>query len=369
MNSKLIKDYSVGIEEEYMLCNPKTGDLTNKASIIMNHFNKNERYSYELLESEIEANTSVHLNIRDAINELSILRTNLGKLGKSKDFTLGISGTHPTADPLKQTFINNESYSWVQNQLNYYAQRNMTFSTHVHINIPDFTNVITIMNSVRRWVAPLLAISANSPFFSKVNTGMKSSRTMQFSSFPRTNIPEKFLSLNDYINYTNKLLEINSIEKHRHIWWKIRPHLDYKTLEFRICDAQRSLKNVGMIAALSRAIVHTAYQEYKNNTIIENLSLEYLNDSLWKATRFNFDSLIYDEVLNQNLTMKEFIEKMCNYCEESLNFFGDSNVINQVNNILKNGTEGDQQNKIYEKGGFEKLKLYLINDVDYSIEE
>ena len=369
MNSKQIKDYSVGIEEEYMICNPKTGDLTNKASVIMNHFNKNERYSYELLESEIEANTSVHLNIRDAINELSTLRTNIGRLGKSNDFALGISGTHPTADPLEQTFINNKSYSWVQNQLNYYAQRNMTFSTHVHINIPDFTNVISIMNSVRRWVAPLLAISANSPFFSKVNTGMKSSRTMQFSSFPRTNIPEKFSSLNNYINYTNKLLEINSIEKHRHIWWKIRPHLDYKTLEFRICDAQRSLKNIGMIAALSRAIVHTAYQEYKNNIIIEDLSLEYLNDSLWKATRFNFDSLIYDEVLNQNLTMRKFVEKMCNYCEESLNFFGDSDVINQVNDILKNGTEGDQQIKIYEKGGFEKLKLYLINDVDYSIKE
>jgi len=369
MNSKQIKDYSVGIEEEYMICNTKTGNLTNKASVIMNHFNNNQRYSYELLESVIEANTSVHINIKDAINELSILRRNIAKLGKSKDFTLGISGTHPTADPLKQTFVTNKSYSWVQKQLHYYAQRNMTFSTHVHINIPDFTNVISIMNSVRRWIAPLLAISANSPFFSKVNTGMKSSRTMQFSSFPRTNIPEKFSSLDKYINYTNKLFDLNSIEKQRHIWWKIRPHLDYKTLEFRICDAQRSLKNVGMIAALSRALVHTAYQEYKNNIIIEDLSLEYLNDSLWKATRFNFDSLVYDEVLDQNLTMGNFIEKMCNYCEKSLSFFGDNDIINQVNHILKNGTEGDQQVKIYEKGGFEKLKLYLIKDVDYFIKE
>ena len=369
MNSNEIKDYSVGIEEEYMICNAKTGNLTNKASVIMNHFNNNQRYSYELLESEIEANTSVHINIKDAINELSVLRTNIAKLGESKDFTLGISGTHPTADPLKQIFINNKSYSWVQNQLHYYAQRNMTFSIHVHINIPNFANVINIMNSVRRWIAPLLAISANSPFFSKVNTGMKSSRTMQFSSFPRTNIPEKFSSLDEYINYTNKLLDINSIEKHRHIWWKIRPHIGYKTLEFRICDAQRSLKNVRMIAAISRALVHTAYQEYKNNVIIEDLSLEYLNDSLWKAIRFNFDSLIYDEVLDQNLTMRNFVEKMCTYCEESLSIFGDSDVINEVYNILINGTEGDRQLKIYEKGGFKKLKLFLINDVDYFIKE
>ena len=108
---------------------------------------------------------------------------------------------------------------------------------------------------------------------------------------------------------------------------------------------------------------------HKNNIIIEDLSLEYLNDSLWKATRFNFDSLVYDEVLDQNLTMGNFIEKMCNYCKKSLNFFGDNDIINQVNHILKNGTEGDQQVKIYEKGGFEKLKLYLIKDVDYFIKE
>jgi len=261
--------FTVGIEEEYMVCNPQTGDLVDKASLIMNHFKESvpDRFSFELIESEIEANTSVHYKIKDAISELAQLRFKLKELGKENDFTIGISGTHPTASPLNQTFINNDSYTWVQNQLHYYAKRNMTFSTHFHISIPDFECVTHIMNGVRRWIAPLLALSANSPFFEGEKTGMRSSRTMQFGAFPRTNIPEKFNSLPEYVDYTQKLIKTSSIAKSRHIWWKIRPHLDYKTLEFRVCDAQRSLENIRVFSSLCRALVHTAYIEYINNCL------------------------------------------------------------------------------------------------------
>ena len=364
MNNE-IKKFTIGIEEEYMICNPINGDLVDKASFIMNHFNNSERFSYELIESEIEANTSVHYDINEAIKELGFLRTKINNLGKSNNFALGISGTHPTAEPEKQNFVNNESYNWVKNQLHYYAQRNMTFSTHFHISIPNFNKVADIMNAMRRWIAPLLALSANSPFFSGSITGMKSSRTMQFGAFPRTNIPKGFSSLDEYVNYTDKLLKINSIEKTRHIWWKIRPHLDYKTLEFRVCDSQRSLINIKMLASLCRALVYSSYIDFDKTKLSKNLSVEFLNDSLWKASRFGFDSLIYDEVSNKNLTMKNFIEKMYNYSEKSLDLFGDKDIFNTIDSILKKGTEGDDQINIYKEGGFDKLKLYLMNNVDY----
>ena len=367
MNIKNYKQFTIGIEEEYMICNPKTGELTNKASLIMNYFKDviPDRFSFELIESEIEANTSVHYDTRNAINELKDLRFNLNKLGQKNDFVIGISGTHPTAKSKDQSFINNESYSWVQNQLHYYAKRNMTFSTHVHISIPNFDSVSHIMNGVRRWIGPLLALSTNSPFFEGENTGMRSSRTMQFGAFPRTNIPEKFDTLSDYVKYTDKLKKTASISKSRHVWWKIRPHLDYKTLEFRVCDAQRSLKNVRVLSSLCRALVHSAYIEYTNNSLFEKLSVEFLNDSLWKASRFDFNSLIYDEVSNDIMTMKSFIQKMYNYCYESLRLFGDEDIIERIEFILKNGTECDEQIKIYNKDSFDGLKLSLINNVDY----
>ena len=363
--NKEIQKFTIGIEEEYMICDPLNGDLVDKASFIMNSFKNSDRFSYELIESEIEANTSVHYKINEAIAELGVLRNKINDLGIKNGFTLGISGTHPTAKPENQKFVNNKSYNWVQNQLHYYAQRNMTFSTHFHISVPDFNKVSDIMNAMRRWISPLLALSTNSPFFSGFLTGMRSSRTMQFGAFPRTNIPKSFSSLDEYVNYTKKLLEVKSIEKSRHIWWKIRPHLDYKTLEFRICDAQRSLVNIKMLASLCRALVHSAYIDFDQTKKSKNLSVEFLNDSLWKASRFNFDSLIYDEISNENITMKNLIEKMYNYCKKSLDLFGDKDIIDTINHILIKGTEGDQQLKIYQEGGFDKLKLYLMNNVDY----
>ena len=363
--------FTVGIEEEYMVCDPKSGDLVDKASLIMNHFKKTipDRFSFELIESEIEANTSVHYKIQDAIFELSQLRTKLKELGEKNNFIIGISGTHPTAIPNEQTFINNKSYTWVQDQLQYYAKRNMTFSTHVHISLPDFDCVTHVMNGVRRWIAPLLALSTNSPFFEGETTGMRSSRSMQFGAFPRTNIPEFFGSLSKYISYTQMLTKTNSIIKSRHIWWKIRPHLDYKTLEFRVCDAQRSLENIRVFSSLCRALVHTAYNEYINIKLFEKLSVEFLNDSLWKASRFDFNSLIYDEVSDDVISMKNFIQKMYNYCYESLKLFGDEDIINRIEFLLENGTECDEQITVYKKQKFDGLKLLLIDNVDYLVKE
>ncbi len=364
---KSFKKFTIGIEEEYMICDPKTGDLVNRANIIMNHFKDlyPERFSFELIEAEIESNTSVHYEIRDAIKELSLLRSELKTLGKTNDFSIGISGTHPTGKPLEQKFITNESYNWVSDQLGYYAQRNMTFSTHMHITIPEFEYSVNVMNGVRRWIAPLLALSVNSPFFDGQKTKMRSSRTMQFGAFPRTNIPNKFNSLNDYINYNEKLIKSKSIAKNRHVWWKIRPHLDYKTIEFRVCDAQRSLENVRILSSLCRALTYTSFIDFKKNKLFEDLNVEFLNDSLWKASRFGFDSLIYDEALDKIITMKELILLMYEYSYEALKIFGDEDIINGIHSILDNGTECDAQLDVYKKYGYEGLKLFLINNVDY----
>ena len=359
--------FTIGIEEEYMICNPKNGDLVNKASFIMNHF-KNilpKRFSFELIEAEIESNTSVHYEIRNAIKELSYLRNELRALGKNNNFCIGISGTHPTAKPENQKFIENESYDWVSSQLGYYARRNMTFSTHMHITIPEFNKSVNIMNGLRRWIAPLLSLSANSPFFDGYETSMRSSRTMQFGAFPRTNIPSRFDSINDYKKLNDTLVSNGGISKNRHIWWKIRPHLEYKTLEFRVCDAQRSLENVRVLSSLTRALTYSAFIDFKKGKLSENLTLDYLDDALWKATKFNFDSLLYDEVLDKVISMKDMIFLMCEYCYDALKLFGDEDIVKEVENIITNGNECDDQIAIYNKLGFEGLNLYLIDNVEF----
>ena len=179
------KEYTIGVEEEFMICDPVNGELINKAKDIFNTADDTmlKRLSYELICSEIESNTKICDNTDEAIHEVGVLRNKLKLMGEQLGYVLGLSGTHPTALPLKQKFVNTKGYNWVADQLSYYAKRNITFALHVHIAVPNSDLSISAVNALRRWIPPLLALSCNSPFFEGELTGMKSSRTFQFRHF------------------------------------------------------------------------------------------------------------------------------------------------------------------------------------------
>ena len=359
--------YTIGIEEEYMICNSKTGDLVDRADLIMSSLPEKfkSRFSYELIQSEIESNTSVCDSVGESILEVLELRNYLKDLGKRKDFRLGISGTHPTALPLDQKFVNNDSYNWVKDNLTYYASRNITFSNHFHIAVSNIDEAVRLTNNLRKWTAPLLALSANSPFFEGVHTRFRSSRTMNFGNFPRTHIPPKINSANDFLKLTYLLKESKSIDKNRHIWWKIRPHMDYGTIEFRMCDAQRSIHKVKMLAAICQALVYQASQDLKNNILKEDYDYELLLDSLWKASRFGLDAHINNFNKNGIISLRNSIEDMINYANNGLEYFGNLDVLDTVEDILVNGTEHDLQLKYFQDNNMDKLKTYLMDNVDY----
>ena len=364
MNTNL---YTIGVEEEYMICDD-SGNLIDKADLIIDLTKKDYpgRFSYELLLSEIESNTSINNTLIESITEVLKYRNILNKIGKSNNFSIGMSGTHPTALPKDQKFVKNESYNWVSNELKYYATQNITFSIHVHIGLENNEKLIKVTNTLRRWIAPMLALSANSPFFNGVNTGMKSSRCFQFSIFPRTEIPVYIKSYKDYCNMIEKYIKMESIAKPRHIWWKIRPHIDFKTVEFRVCDVQRSIENTEVIIGLVQALVRSIDINKDYN---HDYQYEYLTDSLWKASSRGLNSMIVDPYDNKIITMEHMVLKMLNYCKESLEFFGNTYLIKYVENIIENGTEADKQLKIYENNDIEYLKKYLVETVDYRREE
>ena len=361
------RNYSIGVEEEFMICDPNTGELINKASDIMSRVKDKDRYSYELLLSEIETNTPICDTVDDSIYFLSKQRAELRDIGNEIGYKIGISGTHPRAMAVEQEFVENNSYNWVADQLKYYAKRNITFSTHIHISVDDPDRAIKITNATRRWIPALLALSANSPFFEGENTGFKSSRTMQFGSFPRTNIPVKIDSFDSYVSLVETLLNTDSIQKPRQIWWKIRPHLDYGTLEYRICDVQRSLKKTKMLIAITQALVHSYDQKVKINKNIEDMNYEILNDAFWKAMRFDFNCMITDCFDGQKISLKSYIYKMIDNIYSSLEELGNLDVIDTVDKVIKNGTEADRQIEIESKEGMDRLLLLLMDDVEYKI--
>ena len=361
------RNYSIGVEEEFMICDPQSGNLTDKADEIMSMVADKDRFSYELLLSEIETNTPICSNVDESIECLSKQRSELRDIGEKVGYKLGVSGTHPTAMAVDQNFVQNTSYNWVADQLKYYAKRNITFSTHIHISVDDPERAIKITNATRRWIPALLAISANSPFFEGEKTGFKSSRTMQFGAFPRTNIPVKIDSFDSYFNLVKTLEETNSIQKPRQVWWKIRPHLDYGTLEYRICDVQRSLKRTKMLVALVQALVHSYDTMVMYNNNLEDMNYEILNDAFWKAMRFDFDSQVTDCFDGRRLTLKDYVYKMVDTIHLSLSELGNSDVLETLDDVIKNGTEADRQIDYEQKNGKNKLLFYLIDDVEYSL--
>ena len=372
MSSKIFNHkhpFTVGVEEEYMICSPSTGELINRANEIMSSIDSDlkQRFSYELLLSEIEINTSVCRDVDEAVNELIFLRNYVRLLGEKLDYRIGISGTHPTAKPEDQKFVENNSYNWVSDQLHYYAERNITFATHVHVAVPDGETAIHVTNSLRQWIAPLLALSANSPFYAGEYTHFKSARTMQFGAFPRTNIPPYFESYSHYEKMVSNYLKIDSISKSRQIWWKLRPHMDFGTIEFRMLDAQRSLVKTKMFIALAQALVYQTSEDYKNKKLNEVFSSEFLADSLWKASRFDFNAKIIDANSNTVVSMEDKIREMVEYASPALADFGNTEILSTINDILKNGSESDVQLDIFESEGMDGLKQYLMDDVEFKI--
>jgi carboxylate-amine ligase len=295
-------------------------------------------------------------------------RRRVRDLGKELDFRIGISGTHPTALGDEQQFVDSPGYQWVADQLHYYARRNITFAIHVHVALPDAEAAIAATNAARRWLAPLLALSTNSPFFRARNTGMLSARTFQFGAFPRTNVPGTFRDFEHFRQVLETYLAMESIHLPQQIWWKIRPHAGYGTVEFRVSDVQRSLRRTEMLVALGQAICHRIVKELRSNHLQQDFELEYINDALWKATRFGFDARVVDPGDHQIITMAELVEKMVAYVRPSLTELGTENTVATVEEVLEFGSEAREQLAVHVREGFAGLKAMLMDEVDFGDE-
>ena len=369
INNMIDKElFTIGVEEEFMICNPDTYELSNKASSIMDYLSntkEKDRFSYELLLGEIEANTPICRNVSHAMEEVSKNRRRLRDIGNILNFRIGISGTHPTAIPTEQEFVNNESYNWVKSQLNEYARENITFSTHVHIGLKNNEDIIQATNIANGWIAPFLALSVNSPFFSAKNTGMLSARTLQFGIFPRTNVLHKLNSYNDFEIMVEKLKISEAIEKPRHLWWKIRPHIEFNTVEFRICDVQRSLVRTEMFVAFTQALVHRIYYDIKDGKTFLDYNMEFINDGIWKAARSGLNSNIISPINEKNLTMIEMVYSLLEYIRPSLVYFGTEKNIEIAQNIIVGKTEAVEQIDMFNEYGFKGLNSFLVNNVQY----
>jgi glutamate---cysteine ligase / carboxylate-amine ligase len=288
-------DWTVGIEEEFALLDPERLDLVPRFEELRDAAQAADpvlaaSIAGELISSEIEIRSGRGEDFHDALGRQRDHRRRLFDLAAGHGVALGATGTHPWADYRDQPNIDTEHYRRVVDGLQYVARRNNTFSLHVHVGVHGADRAIRVCDRVRPVLPTLLAVSANSPYLDARDAGLHSARTQSFTkSFPRCGIPDAFGTWAAYARYIDLLIATNSIVEYTQVWWSVRPHFSFGTVEVRICDAQGTASESDALAALITACVAQAARDEDEGRPFEDLPRRLLEENLWRSIRYGMD--------------------------------------------------------------------------------
>jgi carboxylate-amine ligase len=309
-------DLTVGIEEEFSILDPQTLDLAPRFeelrddaalvdSVLHDHI------TGELISSEIEIISGVGDDLADALRRQRERRRALFALAGSHGAELGATGTHPWADYREQPVIDTEHYRRVEEGLKYVAWRNNTFSLHVHVGVRDVDRAVRVCDRLRSLLPLLLAVSANSPFLDGRLAGLHSARTQTFTrSFPRCGVPHAFGGWPAFRRYIELLIATRSIIEFTQVWWSVRPHFSYGTVEVRICDVQGTAAESEALAGLVVACVAQALVELDSGERHEPLAGYLIEENMWRAIRYGLDGLMIDFVSGEEYRSAEIVERL-----------------------------------------------------------
>jgi carboxylate-amine ligase len=311
------RDFTIGLEEEFAIVDPSTHELAPRFEELHAVARETDPVLYEnitgeLIRSEIEIVSGAAMTMAEAFERQRDHRRRLFALSESQGAMLAATGTHPWADYREQKIIDTEHYRRVERDLKYVAWRNNTFSLHVHVGIRDIDRAVRICDRLRGLLPVLLAISANSPFLDGRDSGLHSARTQSFTrNFPRCGIPEVFGSWEAYRTYLEFLLRTRSIVEFTQVWWSVRPHLDFGTVEVRICDAQAGAQESEALASLIAACVAQSARDIDEGVPFEHPAGRLIEENMWRAIRYGLDGKLIDIERAEEYPAREAIDRLC----------------------------------------------------------
>ncbi|HVM92378.1 MAG TPA: carboxylate-amine ligase [Terriglobales bacterium] len=365
--------FTLGIEEEYQTVDPETRDLRSHihAEIIeKGKLALQERVKAEMHQSVVEVGTSVCANIKDAKAELKRLRRHMIRLAEENGLRLASAATHPFADWRVQEVYPDDRYKNIVEDMQLVARANLIFGLHVHVGIEDREIAIHMMNHARYFVPHLLALSTNSPFWLGMNTGLKSYRCKVFDKFPRTNMPDFFPSWGEYENYVKLLIKTNSIDNAKKIWWDIRPHPFFSTIEFRVCDIPMRLDETIALAALIQATVAKLYRLHESNQGFRLYRRSLLMENKWRAARYGLDGKLIDFGKQMEIPERELLEEYLAFVDDVVDELGSREEVEYIRKIMKEGTGADRQLQVFtETNDMKAVMDYIIEETQAGIGE
>jgi len=358
---------TIGVEEEYQTIDPETRDLRShidteimeKGTVILR-----ERVKTEMHQAVVEVGTHICRTAKEVKDDIQKLRREIIRLAQENNLRVASAATHPFADWRHQKISPDARYQTLVEDMQTVARANLIFGLHVHIGVEDRETAIHLMNAARYFVPHLLALSANSPFWVGMNTGLKSYRCKVFDKFPRTNLPDYFPSWGEYENFIKVLVKTNCIDNPKKIWWDIRPHPTFNTLEFRVCDIPMRAEETVALAALIQATVAKLYKLYAANQSFRIYRRSLLMENKWRAARYGIHGKLIDFGKQIEVPFPDLMHEYLAFVDDVVDELECREEINYVHKILEMGTGADRQLRV-----FEQCNGDLRAVVDYIIEE
>lgn len=364
------EEFTIGVEEEYQIIEPKTRELCGKAEQIIGYVRDNLKPDYkdviqpEMYRSQVEIATVICQSLSQVRQELTRCRQAVIEAAEVSGKAIAAAGTHPFSDWREQEITQKPRYQDLEAEFKQLIRELVIFGNHVHIGMSDRAIALQVINRVRIWLPVLLALSANSPFWLGQITDYASYRTEMWTRLPMTGAPQIFADEQEYQTLIDDLISAGAIKDPTNIYWDIRISDKFPTIEFRVTDICLTVEEAVTITGLVRALVWTGYQEVINNVPLNRVRPELLQAAQWCAARYGLTNNLIDVIDKIPLTAQDLVNKFLNYLRPGLEKFGDWDLIStSVQKILEQGNGAQRQLAIYQKN------QSLVEVVDYLVEQ
>ena len=343
--------FTLGIEEEFAIIDPETRELRSHIQEILEGGKVvlKEQIKPEMHQSVVELGTEICPSIVDARQHVIDLRSRLADLAGRSGLKIASVGTHPFSHWRDQLITQGERYREIVKDMQQLARANLIFGLHVHVGIPNREMAIHVMNQARYFLPHIYALSVNSPFWVGQDTGLKGYRLKVFERFPRTGIPDAFESLSEYEDYCKLLVKTGCIDNAKKIWWDIRLHPFFDTLEVRVCDAQTRVDDTLAIAALIQAIVAKLFKLLRQNITFRIYRRRLLDENRWRAARYGIDGKLIDFGKEIEVEERSLLSELLEFVASEVDEFGTQREMAHIERIMSEGTGADRQLAIWKQ--------------------
>jgi carboxylate-amine ligase len=365
-------EFTVGVEEEFQIVDPGTWELRSHVSQLLASSATafGGQIKPEMHQSIVEVGTKICATVEELAEEIIRIRRDLADSAERVGLRVAAAGTHPFSNWMDQVLSPGERYETIVEELQQLARSLLIFGLHVHVAVPDGSTMIDLMNEARYFLPHLLALSTSSPFWMGRDTGLKSFRTVVFRRFPRTGIPDHFDSWAAYEEYVDLLVHLHSIDNPRKIWWDLRPHPTFGTLEFRVCDVPTAPRSTIAIAALVQAIIVKLYRLRQRNLGFRRYHRALIEENKWRAARWGIDGKLIDFGKRQEVPMRDLALELMQFVDDVVDELGSRREVEYVKRILSGGTSAERQLQVYRNtGDLAAVVRALVEETREEVEE